>query len=345
MSRFEQIIENMKNDNKVPEKVQEQFQNTLHSLPEQKKVIQWKRFVAAAAMLLMMSGVVLSGGTVLASKIPFLGRIFAEVEKLHFFSGDYGDKAQIIERTENTEADYESIKITASEIYSDGFSVYVTAEIVVEEGGLNNIPGEISAKSMYLMGSYQLEGDDNVYQMENDNFYGKIVDDHTFIGMTKLDLEDVYVEEGMLNWNLSTIGYDDVTMSEENGIAHRIEGEWNLSLPFSADTEDTKTVEVNYSEDGITLDKVVATPYQLAIFTELPEEDIIHIVAFNQDGEMLNWQRGMEISKFSIDDVEINKLYIYVFDNFDSWVVMHKSGNMNHEVSKEAKLFAEVSME
>ena len=53
----------------------------------------------------------------------------------------------------------------------------------------------------------------------------------------------------------------------------------------------------------------------------------------------------MEISKFSIDDVEINKLYIYVFDNFDSWVTMHKSGNMNHEVSKEAKLFAEVSME
>ena len=55
MSRFEQIIENMKKDNTVPERVQEQFQDTLYNLPEQKKVIQWKRFVAAAAMLLMMS--------------------------------------------------------------------------------------------------------------------------------------------------------------------------------------------------------------------------------------------------------------------------------------------------
>lgn len=346
MSRFEQTIENMKKDNTVPERVQEQFQNALNSLPEHKKGTQWKRFVAAAAMFVMMSGVVLTGGTALASKIPFLGRIFAEVEQLHFFSGDYDDKAQVVEKTEDTEAEHEGIKITASEIYSDGFSVYVTAEIVVEEGGLNNIPGDIERKNMYMMGSYQLEGDDIVYDMENDNLYGKIVDDHTFIGMTKLDLEDVYVQEGVLNWNLSMIGYDDVEMTEENGIAHRIEGEWKVTLPFNVDTEDTKTVEVNYSENEIVLDKVVVTPYQLAIFTELAEVDsIAHVVVFNQDGEMLEWQNGMEISKFSIDGEEINKLYIYVFDDFDLWMTMHKSGDMNHEVSKEAKLFAEVSIE
>lgn len=343
MSRFEQIIENMKKDSTVPETVQMQFQNTLNNLPEHKKEIPWKRFIAAVAALAMMSGVVLTGGTALASKIPFLGRIFEEVEQLHFFSGDYDDKAQLVETTEDTEIKCEGIKVTASEVYSDGFSVYVTAEVVVEEGGLNNIPGDIERKTLYMMGSYQLEGNNCVYDMGNDNLYGKIVDDHTFIGMTKLDLEDVYVQDGVLNWNLSMIGYDDVTMAEENGIAHRIEGEWNLSLPFSVDTKDTKTVEVDYSENEIVLDKVVVTPYQLAVFTELPEADrIVHVVAFNQDGEMLEWQNGMNISRFSIDGVNVDKLYIYVFDNFDSWMTIHKSGDMYHEVSKEAKLFTEV---
>lgn len=345
MSRFEQIVEKLKNENKVPESVKVQFQNTLETLPEQRKGFQWKRYAAAAAMLVMCSGVVLMGGTALASKIPFLGKIFAEVEKLHFFPGDYDDKSQVLEQTETTEAEFEGIKITASEIYSDGFSVYVTAEIYVEAGGLNNIPGDIARKTMYLMGSYQLEGDDTVYTMKNDNLYGKIVDDHTFIGMTKLNLDDVYIENGVLNWNLTTIGYDDVTL-DVNDIAHRIEGEWNLSLPFIMDTENTKTIEVNHSENGYTLENVVVTPYQIATFVELPDpEQNANVVVFNQDGEMLQWCRGKQIATFSYEDMEIRSIYIYVFSNWDAWVSIHKGQDLNNEVLKEAMFSAQVTIE
>ena len=352
MSRFEQIVEKLRNENEVPENVKIQFQNTLEALPEQRKEFQWKRYVAVVAMLLVCSGVVLMGGTALAAKLPFLGKIFAEVENLHFFFPDnYSDKAQVLEQMEATEAECEGIKITASEIYSDGFSVYVTAEIYVEAGGLNNIPGDIAHKSMYLMGTYQLEGNDTVFEMENDNLYGKVVDDHTFIGMTKLNLDDVYVENGVLKWNLTMIGYDDVTL-DVNDIAHRVKGEWNLAFPVSVDTENTKIIEVDHSENGYTLEKVVVTPYQIATFVELPEEHAeTYVVAFNQDRERIDWQvatyvdNGIRVDNLSVGELDISSLSIYVFDDMDLWLDVYKSSDMSHESVKEAMFSVEVAIE
>lgn len=345
MSRFEKMIENLKKNNEVPEKVRVQFQNTLENLPDHKIEIHWKQFATVAAMLIMISGVVLMGGTALASKIPFLGKIFAEVENLHFFSGDYDDKTQILEQTESTVAECEGIKITASEIYSDGFSVYVTAEIYVEAGGLLNIHGEIERKTMYLMGSYQIAEDDTVYDMINDNLYGTVMDDHTFIGMTKLDLEDVHVEDGSLNWKLTTIGYDDVNLSTEPGISHRYEGEWNLVLPFHIDSENKKTIEVDYSENGYTLEKVVITPYQVATFIESPKtENMVYIAVANQDGKLLKWQRGTKISTFSVEKLQIDSLNIYVFNNEDTWFEIQKRGELEINDMAGAKLFTEISI-
>lgn len=349
MSRFDQMIESMKKENTVPEKVQVQFQKALNNLPEKKMGIQWRRYAAVAAMLAMCSGVVLMSGSVLAAEIPFLGKIFEAVENLHFFPGNYHDKSQVLEQTESTQAESEGIKITASEIYSDGFSVYVTVEIIVEEGGLNNIPGDIAHKSMYLMGNCQIEGSDTVFEMENDNLYGTIVDDHTFIGMTKLNLGDVRVEEGVLNWKLSTIGYDDETMEEVNGISHRIEGEWSLSLPFSVDVDDKNTVEVNYSKNGYKLEKVVVTPYQVAAFLELPEEwKETYVVAFNQEGEKLEWHGDLNadgnelVANFAVQELVDDSVIIYVFDDMDLWLNVHKSADMNHESVQEAVFSAEV---
>lgn len=129
------------------------------------------------------------------------------------------------------------------------------------------------------------------------------------------------------------------------GMHHRNSGTWNLSLPFAIDATEAKTYDVKCSENGYMLEKVVVTPYQLVTHLKEPAESReSHIVVFDQNGEMLNWNKGREIATFSRYKLEADTLYIYVFDNMDDWMTMHKSADMNHEVTKEAVLFAEVNL-
>ena len=62
---------------------------------------------------------------------------------------------------------------------------------------------------------------------------------------------------------------------------------------------------------------------------------------------MMKCQIGIkeEKSRHShVTKLEADTLYIYVFDNMDDWMTMHKSADMNHEVTKEAVLFVEVNL-
>ena len=129
-------------------------------------------------------------------------------------SGEYSDKAEILSKedadgTVPADSKYTvqdaGVTITASEIYCDGLSVFVTAEIDVEQGGLDNIPGNI----MYLQGGWKLSGSEEENMLMNNNLEGHIVDDHTFVGMMKLDLEEQNLQEGVLELQFSMVGYDD----------------------------------------------------------------------------------------------------------------------------------------
>ena len=68
---------------------------------------------------------------VLASKIPLVGGIFAQVEDQITFSGDYSEKALPLEKKKQEDilsCESQGIQITASEVYSDSYSIYLTLE-------------------------------------------------------------------------------------------------------------------------------------------------------------------------------------------------------------------------
>lgn len=296
MMRFEEMIEGIGSNNEVPERVWKKLDHVLDDLPDYEESpalrLRGRRYAAAAAVTAAMGAALCVSNPALAAKIPFIGRIFEEIENGVPFSGNYSEKAGALTQAEDkgekenqhtassfvkTDA---GITFTASEVYCDGLSVFLTAQIEVEQGGLENLPGHYinggydTAEMMYLRGEWNLTGGGE-QSLSNDNLEGRVIDDNTFVGMLKLNLEDYKSEDGELSLRLSSIGWDDVTMADAEDISesYRIEGQWDFDIPFSVDTELVKEIGVGQESEGYTLEKVFISPYQVVTYVDVPHEE------------------------------------------------------------------------
>lgn len=271
MNQFEEMMGHISNNNKVPECVWEKLDNVLNDLPDYEEGSRvdrrGRKLTAAAAAVMVMGAVLFYANPALAAKIPFIGRIFREVENEVSFSGNYSERAGILaQMTDKSEEMIASagivredrgIKVTASEVYCDGLSIFLTAQVEAEQGGLKNIPGhytgsgDAAADTLYLQGNWKLSGSTLSVDLCNSSLEGKVVDDHTFVGMLKLDLEDFAGADGELELCLSGIGWDDVTKLDAQDISasHRIEGEWDFDIPFTVDMESAKEISDNHKAE------------------------------------------------------------------------------------------------
>ncbi|MFQ7549730.1 MAG: DUF4179 domain-containing protein [Blautia marasmi] len=347
------------------------------------------KYTAVAAAAAITVTTICFADPAFAAKIPILGQIFKQIQQQSTFSGEYSDKAEILSKedadgTVPADSKYTvqdaGVTITASEIYCDGLSVFVTAEIDVEQGGLDNIPGNI----MYLQGGWKLSGSEEENMLMNNNLEGHIVDDHTFVGMMKLDLEEQNLQEGVLELQFSMVGYDDKNEADAEDISasHKIQGVWSLELPFTADTEAVQEIPVNKEENGYRLDKVFLSPYQVIAYTDVPytenevsreeyesvmrektggsddfgityEEYVeqnsktysqCNTIIFNQDGEMLTPTEeiyGRSVN--AVQGMDITKLKIYMFDDLELWAQVYEEGAESEAVDQ-AVLSAEIDL-
>lgn len=223
----------------------------------------------------------------LAAKIPLIGKIFEKIENDVTYSGDYTDKGTVL-----TNEDYEGnlntsdysvsdkgITVTASEVYCDGYSIFLTVNIEAEDADFTHIPKHYTgvnvadnrtAAGFYIGGTWSVDGK-SPEQLEN-TFEGEVIDSHTFAGMLKVNLAEKVSGSGELNLNLNGLGYDDDRMldSEEISASHWTDGSWNIVLPFEVNETDVKTIEVGEKKGNITLDNVVISPYQVIVHTTTP---------------------------------------------------------------------------
>lgn len=308
MIKHEDYMRELQKDVEVPEKVWAQFEETLDNIEdlatsrreEQCMEMKKKRIGRTWIKAAVVAGVVTAGGSVfcynnpaIASKIPVIGNIFEQVEEDVTYSGDYAKK-EVLNDTKNTEAKVDKkqtqdgvytaksqgITITASEVYCDGYSVYLTAKVESEKGGFENIPeyytrrfGGKTSQLISTNGTWEVNDFGKETFPSSLDFEGKTVDDHTFMGMIKLDLKQYSEEDGTLKLNLSDLWYDDEDAMDTESIepANRIAGEWKLTVPYSVDKEQCKEVLVNKkNKDGYGIQKVFVSPYQVIVFSETP---------------------------------------------------------------------------
>lgn len=224
---------------------------------------------------------------VLAAKIPLVGKIFEKVEDDVTYSGDYTDKETVLTNedhagnldTSDYSASDKGITLTASEVYCDGYSIFLTVNIEAEDADFTHIPKHYTgmnaadnrtAAGFYIGGTWSVGGN-SPEQLEN-TFEGEVIDSRTFAGMLKVNLTEKVTDSGELNLNISGLGYDDDRMldSEEISASHWTDGSWNIVLPFEVNGTDVKTIEVGEKKGNITLDDIVVSPYQVIVHATTP---------------------------------------------------------------------------
>ncbi|WWR16985.1 DUF4179 domain-containing protein [Lachnospiraceae bacterium JLR.KK008] len=331
---------------------------------------------------------------VLAAKIPLIGKIFEKVEDTVTYSGDYVDQKTVLTNEDHAgnldTSDYtisdKGITLTASEVYCDGYSLFLTVNIESEDGDFTHIPkhytgmnvtDDRTAAGFYIGGTWSVDGSSPEW-LEN-TFDGEVIDNHTFAGMLKINLAEKHTGSGELNLNVSGLGYDDDRMldGEEISASHWTDGSWNIVIPFEVNGTDVKIIEVGEKKGNITLEDVVVSPYQVIVHAATPGEqreltddrrekllsidpdmtdaemfellgwsyEPCYTICFNQDEERL--YSDMEMAGragFAVQGKEINKLFVFIFDNLDDWTQMKEEG-MNSSAADRAVISKEIHVE
>lgn len=248
-----------------------------------------KAAVAAAAVAVIGIGGLGYFNPVLAAKIPLIGKIFEKVEEDVVYSGDYTDKETVLTNEDSVgnldTSDYsvsdKGVTLTASEVYCDGYSVFLTVNIESEEADFTHIPEHYTglnvtdnktAAGFYISGTWNLNGNSSE-RLEN-TFEGEVIDSHTFAGMLKMNLAEKVTGSSELSLNVDGLGYDDDRMldSEEITASHWTDGSWNIVVPVEVNGTDVKTIAVGEKNGNITLDDVVVSPYQVIVHVATPGE-------------------------------------------------------------------------
>ena len=225
----------------------------------------------------------------LAAKLPLIGNIFEKVEEDAIYSGDYTDKKIVLTNEDHAgnlnTSDYtvsdQGITLTASEVYCDGYSIFLTVNIESEDADFTHIPRHYTgmnaadnrtAAGFYIDGTWSVNGTSPEW-IEN-TFDGEVIDSNTFAGMLKIDLAKKYTGSGELNFNVTGLGYDDDRMldGEEISASHWTDGSWNIVIPFEVNAADVKIIEVGEKKGNITLEDVVVSPYQVIVHATTPGE-------------------------------------------------------------------------
>ena len=246
---------------------------------------------AAAAVAAVVIGVCGLGyfNPVLAAKIPLVGKIFEKIEDDVTYSGDYTEKGTVLTNEDHAGSldtvDYtvsdKGITLTASEVYCDGYSIFLTVNTESEDADFTHIPkhytgmnvaDDRTAAGFYIDGTWSVDGSSPEW-LEN-RFEGEAVDSHTFAGMLKIDLAKEHTGSGELNLNVSGLGHDDDRMldAEEITASHWTDGSWNIVVPFEVNGSDVRTIEVGEKKGNITLEDVVVSPYQVIVHATTPGE-------------------------------------------------------------------------
>lgn len=233
----------------------------------------WVKAASVAVAVVVAGSVFCVSNPTLAAKIPIIGNIFGQVEKNVSYSGDYSNKQTLVASEKQDEkliAEDQGVKLTASEVYSDGFSVFVTMKIDSEKYDFSKLPKAVSTgrQQVDLMSSYgnntQSSKEDYDIMLEGRN-EGK----NSFIGMMKFEKGEYSLKDGYMSVKVKEIDIEGQgKLGVVDGMA-RVKGSWNLKIPYTVDSNQSKEVAVNKTAPkGTKIEKLFVSPYQVAVLSK-----------------------------------------------------------------------------
>lgn len=272
MRRFEDFVEGINQEMKIPENVENRFEDTLANIEAKshKAKRTWVKVASAAMAVVLAGSVVCVTNPALAAKLPIIGNIFEEVGTNVTYSGDYKDR-QVLEDGEKTSVKDRGIKLTATEVYSDGYSVFVALKMDTDQEKTADIPYFYTGRDRktaqivsLLASSYEING--KKYESGKSlDFEGESQGEHSFVGIIKLDKGKFTTEDGKVVLNVESI---EIPNQESEKL---IEGQWNIEIPYQVSSNPGKEIVVNKTtENGMTIEKVFVSPYQVVVTSDVP---------------------------------------------------------------------------
>ncbi len=250
----------------------------------------YRNFAAAAAAMCMVAG--LSGifyvNPALAQDIPILGNVFGRLQELRQNS-EYPDKdktayenisehAVPVQEAGNS-AENEIGLMTVSDAYCDGYDMYFTLSLRIEDEELKTAD--------YIMPMHQNPEDDSLYEGGTYTIDQKQVWPSEISALRKAE-DGVYV--GLCR--ISSINQEDLSFegkmtvsADINGLrAHKesdlgvmdafqeTKGDWSMKFDVETDTSSNRAAEPNAQGNGIIVQKAVQTPSNMHVTCYVPAE-------------------------------------------------------------------------
>lgn len=277
MKRFEEFVDGLNDDVIIPESVDKRFEDTLKVVGARKRQHRatWVKAASIAAAVVVAGSVFCVSNPTLAAKVPIIGNIFKQVENKVSYSGDYSNKQTLAAdkmKDEKLTAEDQGIKLTASEVYSDGFSVFVTMKIDSDKYDFSKLPkwADSGVQSVGLASCYgnNKESGTNDYEIVME---GKNEGKNSFVGMAKFEKGEYSVKDGYISVNTKEIYIENQGKAgnvDNFGLA-TVKGNWKLKIPYTVDTAKSKEIAVNKTApNGTKIEKIFVSPYQVAVLSK-----------------------------------------------------------------------------
>lgn len=186
---------------------------------KRRRYTAWYRAGGTAAAV-VAAGIFCVSNPAIAAKLPFIGHIFEEIGEEASYPGDYsqvgtplmeesellsqetdGAEGQSGTAAEAASAAYvqesDGITMTLSEVYCNDIALYLTMELKSEEPFADYMEDSNGEPILALRGNvlYDFNNEEKHFHEYLD---GKLVDEHTYIGMLRMDLRDAKVDNSEL---------------------------------------------------------------------------------------------------------------------------------------------------
>ncbi len=233
---------------------------------------------AAAAVVVVAGGVVCVSNPTFASNLPLIGHLFEKMEDVASYSGDYSKVGEPVagnveETTDNEQAAYTQIangvSVTLSEVYCNEAALYLTFELQVEDGFPDYLVTENGTPDLGLRGeiTYSFNSESQPFLEYPD---GKMVDDNTYIGLLRFDLQDATTDWTDFNQAVEADGegYNGESYNKYRDLIHMID------LPESFEVQLSVTQVIgNLAEPTSIFEAAgVAQPSEEE-YAEMPEDE------------------------------------------------------------------------
>lgn len=363
-------------DAEIPTIVQEKVDLAFTQIYEEEERTMKKRsfrivktIVATAAAL---GVVILSGACItnpsFAEEVPVIGNVFSSIGHKLGFGGDYEKYAKPIASDSLNDAvalsqTVDGNTVTLQDIYCDEKAMYISMIIESKEAfPINQMYPDLDNKDMYMFYlfdsklKYSFETEDSSYNNNSlDYLSGEFIDDNTFQGVVKVDLDyvlnyyskdvldssDYYTDANTpvshyelpdsftVDFELNAIVTDinnpefsELSTEEKDSLGFRneyenwwIDGPWKFSFEVNVDRENTTSRTI--AVEGVSgLSEITVCKTPFELELEYDDPNADYIVvALDKDGKHMSAVNNLDM--VPVDGHDISEITLYVCDYYD----------------------------